>query len=77
MRKKDIYVSRRESVSLTLNVYFTDQNVMQKVWLVVNVYEDLQMQKWNVPMDRAQRVDERNAVICLVVTVTIEVILKC
>ena len=60
-----------------LNVYFTDQNVMQKVWLVVNVYEDLQMQKWNVPMDRAQRADERNGVICLVVTVTIEVILKC
>ena len=49
---------------------------MQKVWLV-NVYQDLQMQKWNIPMDRAQRVDERNWVICLVVIVTIEVILKC
>ena len=50
-----------------LNVYFTDQNLMQKVWLV-NVYQDLQMQKWNIPMDRAQRVDERNGVICLVVS---------
>ena len=50
-----------------LNVYFTDQNLMQKVWLV-NVYHDLQMQKWYIPMDRAQRVDERNGVICLVVS---------
>ena len=77
MRKKDIYVSRRESVSLTFKCVFYRPERNAKSLAVVNVYEDLQMQKWNVPMDRAQRVDERNGVICLVFTVTIEVILKC
>ena len=29
--------------------------------------EGLEMQKWNIPTDRAQRVDGKNEVICLVV----------
>ena len=27
--------------------------------------EDLEMKKWNKPTDRAQRIDEKNGVICL------------
>ena len=30
-------------------------------------FEGLWMQKWNIPTDRAQRVDEKNGVICLVI----------
>ena len=29
-------------------------------------FEGLEMQKWNIPKDRAQRVDEKKKVICLV-----------
>ena len=29
-------------------------------------FDGLKMQKWKIPIDRAQRVDERNGVICLV-----------
>ena len=32
--------------------------------------EDLEMQKWNIPTDRAQRVDEKKKVICLVIMFT-------
>ena len=30
-------------------------------------FEGLEMQKWNIPSDRAQRIDEKNGVICLVI----------
>ena len=30
-------------------------------------FEGLWMQKWNIPTDRAQRVDEKNGVICLII----------
>ena len=30
-------------------------------------FEGLWMQKWNIPTDRAQRVDKNNGVICLVI----------
>ena len=33
-------------------------------------FKDLEMQKWNIPMDRTQRVDEKNGVICLVIMFT-------
>ena len=33
--------------------------------------EGLEMQKWNTPMDRAQKVDERNGFICLVFMFTL------
>ena len=36
-------------------------------------FEDLEMQKWNMPTDTTQRVDEKNGVICLVIMFTPEV----
>ena len=38
-------------------------------------FEGLGMQKLNIPMDRAQRVDEKNGVICLVIMFTPRVML--
>ena len=32
--------------------------------------EGLEMQKWNISTDRAQRADEKNGVICLVIMFT-------
>ena len=34
-------------------------------------FEDLEIQKWNIPTDRAQKVDEKNGVICLVIMFTL------
>ena len=36
-------------------------------------FEGLQMLKWNIPTDRAQRVDGKNGVICLVIIFTPQV----
>ena len=36
-------------------------------------FEDLEMQKWNTLTDRAQRVDEKNGAICLVIMFTLRV----
>ena len=33
-------------------------------------FEDLEMQKWNIPTDEAQRVDEKNSAISLVIMFT-------
>ena len=33
-------------------------------------FKGLEKQKWNIPMDQAQRVDEKNGVICLVIMFT-------
>ena len=33
-------------------------------------FEGLEIQKWNTSMDRAQRVDEKNGVICVVTLFT-------
>ena len=33
-------------------------------------FEGLKMQNWNIPTDRAERVDEKNVVICLVIMFT-------
>ena len=33
-------------------------------------FKGLETQKWNIPMDQAQRVDEKNGVICLVIMFT-------
>ena len=33
-------------------------------------FEGLEMQKWNISMDRAQRVDEENGIICVVTLFT-------
>ena len=40
-------------------------------------FEGFEMQKWNIPTDRAQRVDGKNKVICLVIVFTPQVIVKC
>ena len=51
--------------------YFIDQNIMQRKGggrgdsMLVN-FEDLEMQKWNITMDRAQSVNLNNGIICLV-----------
>ena len=34
------------------------------------IFEGLEMQKCNIPTDRAQSVDEKNGVICLVIMFT-------
>ena len=34
------------------------------------IFEGLEIQKCNIPMDRAQSVDEKNGVICLVIMFT-------
>ena len=36
-------------------------------------FEDLEMQKWNIPTDRAQRLGTKNGVICLFVMFTLRV----
>ena len=33
-------------------------------------FEGLEIQKWNIPTDRAQQLDEKNGVICLVIMFT-------
>ena len=33
-------------------------------------FEGLEIQKWNIPTDRTQRVDEKNGVICLIIMLT-------
>ena len=37
-------------------------------------FEGLEMPKWNIPTDRADRVDEKNGVICLIITLILGVI---
>ena len=37
-------------------------------------FEGLEMQDWNIPTDRAQRLDEKNGVICLVIMFTYRVL---
>ena len=39
-------------------------------------FEGLEMQKWNVPMDRARIVDEKNGVVFLVIMFTTWVMVK-
>ena len=36
-------------------------------------FERIEMQKWNIPTDRAERVDGQNGVICLVIMFTLRV----
>ena len=50
-----------------MNVYFTDQKIIQKEDPKELNFEGLEMQKWNKQTDRTQRADEKNGVICLVI----------
>ena len=54
-------------------MYFTDQNIMQKGDPIEVNFEGFGMQKRNIPTDRAQRVDEKNLIICLVIMYIYEV----
>ena len=40
---------------------------MQKEDPIEVSFEGLEMQKWNIPTDRVQGVDEKNVIICLVI----------
>ena len=44
--------------SLELNVYFTDQGIVQIGDPMELNFEGPEMQKWNILMDRAQRENE-------------------
>ena len=46
---------------------------MEKGELMELKFEGIEMRKWNILMDRAQRVDEKNGVICLFIMFTPEV----
>ena len=50
-----------------VNVYFTDQNIMQKEYPMELNFESLEMQKLNISIDIVQRVNGKNGVICLVI----------
>ena len=39
-------------------------------------FEGLEMQKWNTPTDRAQRIDEKNGVFCLVMFIPRVTVIK-
>ena len=58
--------------SLACNVYFTDQKVMQWGDLMGLNFENLQMQKWKILTDRAQKADDKNEVISLVIMFTLK-----
>ena len=33
-------------------------------------FKGLEMLRWNIPIDRAQRIDEKNGIICLIIVFT-------
>ena len=49
------------------NVYFTDQNIMQRGDPAELNFESIEMHKWYKPINRAVRVDEKSGVICVVI----------
>ena len=53
-----------------VNVYFIDQHITQRGTSMELNFEGFEMQKWNIPADRAQRVDEKNGIMCLVIMFT-------
>ena len=55
-------------------VNFTKQNITkgERDPMKLN-FDSLEMQKWNIPTDRAQRVDRKNEDICLVIIFTPQV----
>ena len=53
-----------------VNVYIKEQSLMQR-WHPMELYfEGLEMRKWIILIDRAQRVDVKNGFICLVIVLT-------
>ena len=53
-----------------VDVYFVDENIMESGNPMELNFERLEMQKRKIPSDRAQRVYEKNGVICLVIICT-------
>ena len=83
MQKKSIYVNRLESVifsACNCVVYRPELNTKDGgcVWEEGGgggrEIEDLEMQKWNIPTNKAQRVNEKNGVIYLAITFTPRVV---
>ena len=70
LQKKDFCVDRLLSYLWHLNVNFTEQNIIQKGDPMEMNFAGLKMRKWNIPTDRAQRTDEKNGVLCLVIMFT-------
>ena len=67
--EKGMYVNWLESVNF--GMYFTARNIMQKKEdPLESNFEGHQIQKQTFSTDRAQRADEKNGVICLVITFT-------
>ena len=72
-----IYVQKRISIlaGLTLSslackcVFYRPKHNAREDSMQLN-FEGLQMQKWNIPTDRAQRAYEKNGIICLVMVFT-------
>ena len=48
-------------------MYFVDENIMQNGNPMGLNFDRLEMQKRNIPIDRAQTVYEKNGAICLVI----------
>ena len=46
---------------------------MQRVVPMQLSFEGREMEKWNITMDRAQRVNEKNGVTCLVIMCTVRI----
>ena len=53
-----------------VNVYIKEQSLMQREHPMELYFEGLEMRKWIIPIDRAQRVDVKNGFICLVIVLT-------
>ena len=54
-------------------MYFKDQSIIQ-IWKPMELnFEGLKMQKWDVPMDSAQRVDKKSGIISLFIMFTLRV----
>ena len=57
--------------SLMCKCVFYRSEHNEKGWSPMELnFEGLEMQKWNIPMDRSQRIEEKNGVICLVIVFT-------
>ena len=56
-----------------VNVYFADQNIMQSEGPLKLNFKGFEMQKWNIPTHRAQRIDKKIGVIYLVIKFTVGV----
>ena len=57
-----------------VNVYFIGQNIMQRGDSMELNFEVLEIQKLNIPKDRAQRIDEKIGIICLVIMIPLRVL---